>query len=1142
MSTPASSPSSGVRRRVISSPRNTQDLKLRLATADTSSNGNYMMGFVSPLSELVSGSPSQLQPLTPELNGRPSAGHGPGWPASSNLLSDSNKNSNASNSKSKAPPALDIVSPTAASRHSVNRGERDSLLDLDTRKDIPSNSVDVSAERCALSPSSALGGRSSTFTPTFDTSNANSSVTPPRASSTPFGDATMTPPPNAPRSYSRRTGGPRDSVPPPPPPPPPPSATGFGLRSATLRTAVESPTHLPAEARSPLRLLQPRHNIELKGLARIGDVSGENDVPYTWASSSDDRARHSDGSRPSAASLSVPKIPALVPSSRHPQTGSILATSSQNNPANSSPTLTPTATCSKGDQGNGSGTNTTRTPTCRSREVRGKASRAPRLASHLFLEQPTPDSLVPTKSDAPSPALTEPRQRDSRNGSGGGRMRTSRGSSEGRVSVSTDNSNVALSPLCGTSRPNALNFARGELIGKGSFGAVYRGMQRNTNQIICMKEIRLPGIVEELQRQQQQAAMVAEDATSHGPAPASTSTSTSTSITIPPPPTPQAAGTPDTKESAALLRQLQGVKRELALLKQLNHPNIVKYLNDEIVDGQLRIYMEYVSGGSVASAVKTYGSFAEPQAAALCCQLLQGLSYLHGHGIVHRDLKGDNLLLETSSVLKIADFGTAKSVMASATMTTNIVGTAYFMAPEMLRLDGLVGTAADIWSTGCCLIEMLTGKPPLSDIPNQYSVMMAIAGSPKVPLEKYIPADNTWSSEVHDFLKQCLRLNPASRPKAQELLQHPWIIKYCDREMLLLHSATTSTSTTTTTSVAHGGEQVRNSNASGNVGGAVGAFAVPSSPDAVVTATPKLAAAAAAAAISPLPRSLCGSGETEGPSRNATPRERRSKKDRQGGASRRQHSRDAPSQSCNGAGAGREEAVVPKDAFPTPSPPPTGGNRLSDETPASIPLNGPLGHNPVTGSPLPCPQTSTDFPGRTRYTGGPSNPSAPEDDRKQSFNYDYPLSSPARLAGVTAQSSGTFLPAILAPGGSAAPSVCGTHSIEVQRGSRLARALNLGSLRDDTRAYYNPSDGDLVRRDSARLAKDFSFGAHEYGRDFTDGCVRYGSAARIPLPESGLEPGLYSTLDCLTAPPTVEEAPPSASSRRSTSRRVGRGG
>ena len=1118
MSTPVSS-SSGGRKRVVASPHKAQELKLRLTSVDTITNGLYGIGLMSPVADFTSSTPSQLQPLTPELNGRHSIGTGTNaWSQSTNLLSNSVRNAschNNSTAMAKAPPALDIVSPAATNRYSVSGNGRSWLPDLATRKDVQMNSVDVSTERCALSPSLTGGGRSLAFTPTFETSNNNTlSITPPRTSTSTTGDgataSTATPPPpNAPRSYSKRTGGSRDSV------PLPRSSLGSSQRPSVGSGNAESPTHRSAPAE------ESRQSVDLIAVARTEDAPVECDVAYASLSLSEYNAsggvgpRHSTRTQMAATAAvssstppSTPRTPALLQNGRSAQTSSILATSTQGNTSmTTTAALTPTVSSQHSSSN-------------RSRDGgHAKSLRAPRLTSHLFLDNDAPDCLAPT-SGLQSPALFDAKHH--------GRLRSSRGSSEGRVSISTESSQAAVSPVFGASRPNALNFARGELIGKGSFGAVYRGMQRNTNRIICMKEIRLPGIVEEMGRLQA-SSMVAEDASPRS-APST------------PPPQPVAA---DAKEKGTLLKQIETVKRELDLLKQLSHPNIVKYLNDEVVDGYLRIYMEYVSGGSVASAIKTYGSFAEPQAAALCYQLLQGLVYLHSRGIVHRDLKGDNLLLETSSELKIADFGTAKSIIASATMTANIVGTAYFMAPEVLRPDSVVGTPADIWSTGCCVIEMLTGKPPLSDIPNQYSVMMAIAGSPQVPLDKYIPADNTWSSEVLDFIKQCLRVNPASRPTAQELLQHPWITKYCDDEVMR-KAAMSATATTSPTPPV---ERLVQPQAS--------AGTVPTSPDAVVTtSTPDFAGRRSTPSASPLPRSRRNSISS------ATPREKKSKRDKRAAALgntgtsssssstlRRHHSRDSASENNNnssnnsnnvrngGGGGGsrdrRGSANVKEAMNLTPSPPPMiGVYRVGEEATAPIPVNlHPMAstHFSVNSGTS---THSTQMKASGTEGGSRTCFSVKDDERQTSFSYDGLLPTPSRWAQLTAQVSGSFLPAIhgtTSASGAAAPA----NSFDGLRGTRYARHLNVGGSRDETRVYHYPNEDDLLMsRESTRLGKDFFGDGHDYNNDVADGTVRYGSTTRIVLPETGLEHGVYSTLDCLTAPPAAEDPP---------SRRAGRG-
>ncbi|CUG89331.1 protein kinase, putative [Bodo saltans] len=215
------------------------------------------------------------------------------------------------------------------------------------------------------------------------------------------------------------------------------------------------------------------------------------------------------------------------------------------------------------------------------------------------------------------------------------------------------------------------------VIGKGSFGVVYQAMNLDTNHIIACKEI----------------CLVNKGANAHSSA-----------------------------------DQVKQIKQELAMLKQLDHPNIVKCLGEDCDDKFLRIYMEYVTGGSISSILKMFGSLQEKQAAIFTHQMLEGLLYLHAKNICHRDLKGDNLLIDTRGVLKLADFGTAKELASQATST--VAGTAYFMAPEVIQGVGH-GVEADVWSVGCCVIEMITGKPPFFHLKNQYAIMMHVAENSK---------------------------------------------------------------------------------------------------------------------------------------------------------------------------------------------------------------------------------------------------------------------------------------------------------------------------------------------------------------------------------------------------------------------------
>ncbi|ORC86246.1 protein kinase [Trypanosoma theileri] len=266
--------------------------------------------------------------------------------------------------------------------------------------------------------------------------------------------------------------------------------------------------------------------------------------------------------------------------------------------------------------------------------------------------------------------------------------------------------------------PLRVSLAHKALIGKGSFGVVFQAMDRDTNQIIAVKEI--------------------------------------------------AFG------NGASSKAVEAVRKELALLKELDHPHIVKCLGEECDDHCLRIYLEYVSGGSISSVLRTFGPFREKQASIYARQMLSGLAYLHSRNIMHRDLKGDNLLVDPNGTLKISDFGTAKHLIDAHNHST-LAGTAYFMAPEVILASDTVGLASDVWSVGCCVIEMLTGEPPFAAVRNQYAMMMRVAETHGELHPAMIPREGL-SEKAVQFLRRCLQRDLAMRPSTRELLRDPWIL------------------------------------------------------------------------------------------------------------------------------------------------------------------------------------------------------------------------------------------------------------------------------------------------------------------------------------------------------------------------------
>jgi hypothetical protein len=217
-------------------------------------------------------------------------------------------------------------------------------------------------------------------------------------------------------------------------------------------------------------------------------------------------------------------------------------------------------------------------------------------------------------------------------------------------------------------------------------------------------------------------------------------------------------------------RQLHQLEREIRVMQKLNHPNIVKYLGSKRNEDGLSIYMEFADGGTVGDELRESGPMTEVTAAGYVRQLLAGLEYLHNRRpcIVHRDLKGDNLFLTQTKHLKVGDFGTSKELQ-TLKYTDSVAGTPNFMAPEMIECVGH-STEADIWSVGCCAIQMLTAKAPFYNLDNQMAVMFAVL---KGQIGKQVPLG--CSDAFRDFIKVCTYREPELRWSCRALRGHVWL-------------------------------------------------------------------------------------------------------------------------------------------------------------------------------------------------------------------------------------------------------------------------------------------------------------------------------------------------------------------------------
>jgi mitogen-activated protein kinase kinase kinase len=217
-------------------------------------------------------------------------------------------------------------------------------------------------------------------------------------------------------------------------------------------------------------------------------------------------------------------------------------------------------------------------------------------------------------------------------------------------------------------RQATFKIIRGQMIGKGTYGRVYLGMNATTGEFLAVKQVEV----------NQKVAQQDKDRV---------------------------------KEMVAAL------DIEIDTMQHLDHPNIVQYLGCERKEFSISIYLEYISGGSVGSCLRKHGKFEESVVRSMTRQTLQGLAYLHAEGILHRDLKADNILLDLDGTCKISDFGISKKSdnIYGNDITNSMQGSVFWMAPEVVRSQGQGYSAkVDIWSLGCVVLEMFAGRRPWS--------------------------------------------------------------------------------------------------------------------------------------------------------------------------------------------------------------------------------------------------------------------------------------------------------------------------------------------------------------------------------------------------------------------------------------------
>jgi serine/threonine kinase 3 len=196
----------------------------------------------------------------------------------------------------------------------------------------------------------------------------------------------------------------------------------------------------------------------------------------------------------------------------------------------------------------------------------------------------------------------------------------------------------------------------------------------------------------------------------------------------------------------------------------------VSYIDGYLFDGELWILMEFCEGGSLSDLhdiTKTNLSEIETRAVMASCIL--GLEHLHNLKNIHRDIKAGNILITADGKAKLADFGVSAQLTNSKNMRKTMIGTPFWMAPELIQ-ETLYDGKADIWSLGITILEVVEGRPPHFNV----HPMRAIFMIPMKPAPRFAEPEK-WSPEMSDFLGKCLTKEVDARWSARDLVHHQWI-------------------------------------------------------------------------------------------------------------------------------------------------------------------------------------------------------------------------------------------------------------------------------------------------------------------------------------------------------------------------------
>ncbi|KAI9313762.1 kinase-like domain-containing protein [Dichotomocladium elegans] len=219
--------------------------------------------------------------------------------------------------------------------------------------------------------------------------------------------------------------------------------------------------------------------------------------------------------------------------------------------------------------------------------------------------------------------------------------------------------------------------------------------------------------------------------------------------------------------------QIDELRRETALMALSKHPNVLQVYGSFVCGSKLYIVTPYLAGGSCLDIMKTGfpDGFEEAAIATILRQALEGLVYLHKNGHIHRDVKAGNLLMDDHGTVLLADFGVSSSLTENNELRKTFVGTPCWMAPEVMEQAGY-DYKADIWSFGITSIELATGHAPFAKYPPMKVLMMTLSNDPPTLDREH--TKHKYSKTFKEMIDSCLQKDPAKRPSAEKLLQHPF--------------------------------------------------------------------------------------------------------------------------------------------------------------------------------------------------------------------------------------------------------------------------------------------------------------------------------------------------------------------------------